>query len=91
MLVNEKIVMCSAIGNEARGKHKHYDSRGSVSAEKLPVIFSEEMRTSSGKYWEMYILGLAAPGICGNGLQIYIGVNSVEAMDFCERQPKNMY
>jgi hypothetical protein len=67
-----------------RGKHKHYDSRGSVSAEKLPVIFSEEMRTSSGKYWETYILGLAAPGICGNGLQIYIGVSSLEAMDFCE-------
>jgi hypothetical protein len=61
MLVNEKIVMCSAIGNEARGKHKHYDSRGSVSAEKLPVIFSEEMRTSSGK-----ILGDVHSRACGS-------------------------
>jgi hypothetical protein len=34
MLANEKIMICSAIGNEARGKHKPCDSRGSVSAEK---------------------------------------------------------
>jgi hypothetical protein len=40
---------CDMLCTEARGKHKPCDSRGSVSAEKLSVIFSEEMRTSSEK------------------------------------------
>jgi hypothetical protein len=61
MLANEKIVICSAIGNEVHGKHKPCDSRGSVSAEKLPVIFSEEMCTSSAK-----ILGDVHSRACGS-------------------------